>query len=127
MLLSVGIALPKTIFAHGWWLTGDDKMSKSKGNVINPMDLIDVYGVDPVRYYLMREMVLGQDANFTVESFNNRYNSDLANDFGNLLSSFSLYSLITSSADKDDTYTYTTTLEFFNDGKNYDEKTGEDK
>ena len=86
MLLSAGIALPKTIFAHGWWLTGDDKMSKSKGNVINPMGLIDVYGVDPVRYYLMREMVLGQDANFTVESFNNRYNSDLANDFGNLLS-----------------------------------------
>ena len=89
MLLSAGIALPKTIFAHGWWLTGDDKMSKSKGNVINPMDLIDVYGVDPVRYYLMREMVLGQDANFTVESFNNRYNSDLANDFGNLLSRIS--------------------------------------
>ena len=89
MLLSAGIPLPKTIFAHGWWLTGDDKMSKSKGNVINPMDLIDVYGVDPVRYYLMREMVLGQDANFTVESFNNRYNSDLANDFGNLLSRIS--------------------------------------
>ena len=89
MLLSAGIALPKTIFAHGWWLTGDDKMSKSKGNVINPMDLIDDYGVDPVRYYLMREMVLGQDANFTVESFNNRYNSDLANDFGNLLSRIS--------------------------------------
>ena len=89
MLLSAGIALPKTIFAHGWWLTGDDKMSKSKGNVINPMDLIDVYGVDPLRYYLMREMVLGQDANFTVESFNNRYNSDLANDFGNLLSRIS--------------------------------------
>ena len=89
MLLSAGIPLPKTIFAHGWWLTGDDKMSKSKGNVINPMDLIDIYGVDPVRYYLMREMVLGQDANFTVESFNNRYNSDLANDFGNLLSRIS--------------------------------------
>ena len=86
MLMSAGIELPKTIFAHGWWLMGDEKMSKSSGNVINPMDLIDDYGVDPVRYYLMREMVLGQDANFTLKSFINRYNSDLANDFGNLLS-----------------------------------------
>ena len=86
MLMSAGIELPKTIFAHGWWLMGDEKMSKSSGNVINPMDLIDDYGVDPVRYYLMREMVLGQDANFTLKSFVNRYNSDLANDFGNLLS-----------------------------------------
>tara|TARA_B100000745_G_scaffold214407_1_gene142387 strand:- start:774 stop:1775 length:1002 start_codon:yes stop_codon:yes gene_type:complete len=65
---------------------GESKMSKSMGNVIDPMDLIDDYGVDPVRYYLMREMVLGQDANFTLESFIKRYNSDLANDFGNLLS-----------------------------------------
>ena len=61
-------------------------MSKSLGNVINPMNLIDDYGVDPVRYFLMREMVLGQDASFTLESFIKRYNSDLANDFGNLLS-----------------------------------------
>ena len=89
MLMSAGIELPKTIFAHGWWLMGDEKMSKSSGNVINPMDLIDDYGVDPVRYYLMRGMVLGQDANFTLKSFVNRYNSDLANDFGNLLSRIS--------------------------------------
>ena len=89
MLMSAGIDLPKTIFAHGWWLMGDEKMSKSSGNVINPMDLIEDYGVDPVRYYLMREMVLGQDANFTLNSFVNRYNSDLANDFGNLLSRIS--------------------------------------
>jgi len=86
MLMSAGIELPKTIFAHGWWLMGESKMSKSLGNVINPMDLIDDYGVDPVRYYLMREMVLGQDSSFTMESFIQRYNSDLANDFGNLLS-----------------------------------------
>ena len=86
MLMSAGIELPKTIFAHGWWLMGESKMSKSIGNVINPMDLIDDYGVDPVRYYLMREMVLGQDSSFTMESFIQRYNSDLANDFGNLLS-----------------------------------------
>ena len=86
MLMSAKIELPESIFAHGWWLMGESKMSKSMGNVIDPMDLIDDYGVDPVRYYLMREMVLGHDANFTLESFIKRYNSDLANDFGNLLS-----------------------------------------
>ena len=86
MLMSAGIPLPKTIFAHGWWLIEKSKMSKSMGNVVDPMELIDEYGVDPVRYYLMREMVLGQDSNFTMESFTKRYNSDLANDFGNLLS-----------------------------------------
>lgn len=86
MLFSAGIQLPKTIFAHGWWLSGESKMSKSLGNVINPLDLIDEYGVDPLRYYLMREMVLGQDSSFTPESFIKRYNSDLANDFGNLFS-----------------------------------------
>ena len=86
ILMSIGVELPKSIFAHGWWLSGDSKMSKSIGNIINPMDLIDDYGVDPVRYYLMSEMVLGQDAKFTMDSFIKRYNSDLANDFGNLLS-----------------------------------------
>ena len=86
MLFSAGIEQPKTIFAHGWWLSGESKMSKSLGNVINPLDLIDKYGVDPLRYYLMREMVLGQDASFTMVSFIKRYNSDLANDFGNLFS-----------------------------------------
>ncbi len=85
MLFSLGLPLPETIFAHGWWLIGDSKMSKSLGNVVSPLDLVDQYGVDPVRYYLMREMVLGQDANFTLESFIKRFNSDLANDFGNLL------------------------------------------
>ena len=85
MLFSLGVELPQTIFAHGWWMTGDAKMSKSLGNVVNPLDMIDAYGVDAVRYYLMREMVLGMDANFSPESFIKRYNSDLANDFGNLL------------------------------------------
>ena len=86
MLMSAGLPLPKGIFAHGWWLSGESKMSKSVGNVVDPLDLIKEYGVDPVRYYLMREMVLGNDASFTMESFIKRYNSDLANDFGNLLS-----------------------------------------
>ena len=86
MLMSAGINLPYSIFAHGWWLSGETKMSKSLGNIVNPLELIEDYGVDPVRYYLMREMVLGQDAAFTMESFIKRYNSDLANDFGNLLS-----------------------------------------
>jgi len=85
MLFSLGLPLPKVIFAHGWWLTGQAKMSKSLGNVVNPLDLIEQYGVDAVRYYLMREMVLGQDANFTLESFIKCFNSDLANDYGNLL------------------------------------------
>ena len=86
MLMSAGIELPESIFAHGWWLMGDSKMSKSLGNVVDPKNLIDDFGVDPVRYYLMREMVLGKDAIFTIELFKSRYNSDLANDFGNLLS-----------------------------------------
>ena len=86
MLMSAKIPLPLGIFAHGWWLSGESKMSKSLGNVVDPLGLIEEYGVDPVRYYLMREMVLGQDANFTMESFVKRYNSDLANDYGNLLS-----------------------------------------
>lgn len=85
MLFSLGLPLPETIFAHGWWLMGESKMSKSLGNVVNPLALIGQYGVDMVRYYLMKEMILGQDANFTMESFIKRTNSDLANDFGNLL------------------------------------------
>ena len=86
MLLSAGIKLPKTIFAHGWWLSDQSKMSKSVGNVVDPLQLIKSYGVDPVRFYLMKEMVLGQDSNFSIESFIKCYNNDLANDFGNLLS-----------------------------------------
>ena len=89
MLMSAKLPLPLGIFAHGWWLSGESKMSKSLGNVVDPLGLIEEYGVDPVRYYLMREMVLGQDASFTMESFIKRYNSDLANDFGNLLSRIS--------------------------------------
>jgi methionyl-tRNA synthetase len=85
MLFALDLPLPETIFAHGWWLMGESKMSKSLGNVVRPLDLIEQHGVDAVRYYLMAEMILGNDANFTPENFIKRYNSDLANDFGNLL------------------------------------------
>ena len=86
MLKAMGLPMPKTIFAHGWWLTGNTKMSKSLGNVVNPMDMVDKCGVDAFRYFLLSEMSLGNDANFSEEAFVARYNSDLANDLGNLLS-----------------------------------------
>ena len=86
MLKAMGLAMPQSIFAHGWWLTGRTKMSKSLGNVVNPMEMIDRYGVDAFRYFLIAEMTLGQDASFTEEAFIKRYNSDLANDLGNVAS-----------------------------------------
>lgn len=86
MLKAIGVPLPETVFAHGWWLSGDTKMSKSLGNVVNPMDFVDRFGVDAFRYFLVAEMVLGQDASFTEDIFLRRYNADLANDLGNLLS-----------------------------------------
>jgi methionyl-tRNA synthetase len=85
MLKAMNLPMPKTIFAHGWWLIGRDKMSKTAGNVVNPMHFADQYGVDPFRYFLMAEMTLGQDASFTEEAFVRRYNADLANDLGNML------------------------------------------
>ncbi len=84
MLKAMGVEMPQSIFAHGWWLTGRTKMSKSLGNVVNPMEMIDNYGVDAFRYFLIAEMTLGQDASFTEEAFIKRYNSDLANDLGNV-------------------------------------------
>jgi len=86
MLKAIGVEMPQSVFAHGWWLVGRDKMSKSTGNVINPMTMANTYGVDPFRYFLMAEMTLGQDASFTEEAFVTRYNADLANDLGNLAS-----------------------------------------
>lgn len=85
MLKAMGLEMPKTIFAHGWWLTGKDKMSKSKGNVVNPIDMCHKYGVDAFRYFLLAEMSLGQDASFTADAFTRRYNAELANDLGNIL------------------------------------------
>jgi methionyl-tRNA synthetase len=86
MLRAMGLEQPRTIFAHGWWLSGAAKMSKSEGNVTDPMEMADRHGVDALRYYLMADMTLGQDAVFTQEAFVLRYNADLANDLGNLAS-----------------------------------------
>lgn len=85
MLMALGLPLPKKVYAHGWLLMKDGKMSKSKGNVVYPDVLIDRYGVDAVRYYLLREVPFGADGTFTPESFVERINFDLANDLGNLL------------------------------------------
>ncbi len=86
MLKAIGLPMPQTILATGWWLREGAKMSKSLGNVVKPLDLADKFGSDAFRFLLLREMTLGQDAVFSEESFINRYNSDLANDLGNLLS-----------------------------------------
>jgi methionyl-tRNA synthetase len=85
MLLALGLPLPKTIFAHGWWTLGKTKMSKSKGNVVAPQPLMKEYGVDPFRYFLLREVPFGLDGEYTAENFKKRYNSDLVNDLGNLI------------------------------------------
>lgn len=86
MLHAIGLEPPKTIFAHGWWVVKGEKMSKSKGNVVDPLELISKYGIDPYRYFLLREVQFGMDGAFSEEALVARYNSDLANDLGNLLS-----------------------------------------
>jgi len=85
-LLAAGLPLPKTIYAHGWWLFEQAKMSKSRGNIVRAEPIQRVVGIDGLRYFLLREMVFGQDGNFTYDALATRYNSDLANDFGNLAS-----------------------------------------
>jgi methionyl-tRNA synthetase len=85
MLMALDLPLPKKVFAHGWLLMKDGKMSKSKGNVVDPVTLIDRYGLDSLRYYLLREVPFGSDGVFTPEGFVERINFDLANDLGNLL------------------------------------------
>jgi methionyl-tRNA synthetase len=85
-LMSAGLPLPTTVWAHGWWYRDGKKMSKSTGNTVRPDDLINRFGADSVRYFLLREMVFGGDASFSDEAFIDRYNSDLANDLGNTVS-----------------------------------------
>jgi methionyl-tRNA synthetase len=86
MLMALGEPLPKQIFGHGWLLLEGGKMSKSKGNVVDPVILVEKYGLDAIRYFLLREVAFGQDGVFTNEALINRINTDLANDLGNLLS-----------------------------------------
>ncbi len=85
MLHAAGLPLPHTILAHGWWLIGETKMGKSLGNAVKPLDLLEKYGVDAFRYFLMRDMVVGQDSEFSEEALIGRINADLANDLGNCL------------------------------------------
>lgn len=86
LLMALDLPLPKKVYGHGWLLLGTEKMSKSKGNVVDPVILCDRYGSDALRYYMLREVSFGQDGSYTNKSFLNRINSDLANDLGNLVS-----------------------------------------
>jgi len=85
-LMSADLPLPKKVFAHGWWTVEGQKMSKSLGNVVDPSQLVKEYGVDPIRYFLLREVPFGADGDFSRAAMVNRINSDLANDLGNLFS-----------------------------------------
>jgi methionyl-tRNA synthetase len=83
-LMAAKIPLPKMVYGHGWILSGDEKMSKSKGNILDPIEIIDKYGIDPLRYYLIKEVSFGNDGNISQERLEFCINSDLANNFGNL-------------------------------------------
>ena len=83
-LLAANIELPKKVYGHGWILSGEEKMSKSKGNILDPIKIIDEYGLDPLRYYLIKEVSFGNDGNISQERLEDCINSDLANNFGNL-------------------------------------------
>ncbi|MEL0021977.1 MAG: methionine--tRNA ligase, partial [Rickettsiales bacterium] len=83
-LMAAGIAPPQRVFAHGWWTNEGQKISKSVGNVIDPFELVERYGLDPVRYFLMRQVPFGNDGDFSHQAMVHRLNGDLANDLGNL-------------------------------------------
>ena len=83
-LLAANIPLPKKVYGHGWILSGDEKMSKSKGNILDPIEIVKEYGIDPLRYYLIKEVSFGNDGNISQERLEDCINSDLANNFGNL-------------------------------------------
>jgi len=84
-LMSLGLALPKNVAAHGWWTRNGEKMSKSKGNVVNPKEVADAYGLENFRYFMLREVPFGQDGDFSQKALMDRINSDLGNELGNLL------------------------------------------
>ncbi|HVM97739.1 MAG TPA: methionine--tRNA ligase [Candidatus Acidoferrales bacterium] len=86
MLMALGLRLPKRLLIHGYWVRGEAKMSKSLGNVIRPLDMKERFGIDALRYFLLREMAFGQDATFSEDAFITRVNADLANNLGNLVS-----------------------------------------
>ena len=83
-LLAAGIKPPQRVYGHGWILSGDEKMSKSKGNILDPIEIIDIYGLDALRYYLIKEVSFGNDGNISKEKLESCINSDLANNYGNL-------------------------------------------
>ena len=83
-LLAAKITPPKKVFGHGWILSNEEKMSKSKGNILDPIEIIDQYGLDPLRYYLIKEVSFGNDGNISQDKLEDCINSDLANNFGNL-------------------------------------------
>jgi methionyl-tRNA synthetase len=83
-LMAANIPLPKKVFGHGWILSGDEKMSKSKGNILDPIEIIDEFGLDEIRYYLMKEVIYGLDGKINIDNLKNCINSDLANNIGNL-------------------------------------------
>lgn len=85
ILRALNIELPRTVFAHGWWLIGEDKMSKSRGNVVSPLDMVKKFGIDVYRYFLLKDVPFGLDGNFSEEAIIKRFNGDLANDLGNLV------------------------------------------
>jgi len=85
MLKAIGVDMPKVIVAHGWWTIQGAKMSKSRKNIVDPVELVKIYGVDPIRYYLLNEVILGNDGAYSEDLLIQKYNTDLANDLGNLM------------------------------------------
>jgi len=86
IIMALELPLPKKVYAHGWWTVEGEKMSKSRGNIIDPIEIVKEYGLDPFRYFILREMPFGQDGDFSIKSFKQRYNGELANNLGNLFS-----------------------------------------
>ncbi|MBI4386308.1 MAG: class I tRNA ligase family protein, partial [Elusimicrobia bacterium] len=86
ILMALGLPLPRMVFAHGWWTVDGEKMSKSRGNFVDPAEITREFGVDALRYFLFREMPFGNDGDFSRQALRRRYNSELANDLGNLVS-----------------------------------------